>query len=170
MPQQAPELAEVRGQLDQLRQSVSQIEQPVSEELPARLQALEAAAASEQDLPERLQAVEGIGTSLGERIASLEKQLATIETGAAAPWPRSGWRRSRSDVADLGATVARLREAVPSAGAAGGQAVADLASRIDALERRLGQAQGAGAEIEGLAGRLGAVEQQIAPAGRRPPG
>jgi hypothetical protein len=67
-----------------------------------------------------------------------------------------------SDVADLGAAVARLREAAPRAGAAGAQAVSDLASRVDALERRLGQSQGAGAEIEGLAGRLGTVEQQIA--------
>ena len=166
VPQQAPELAEVRGQLDQLRQSVSQIEQPVSEELPARLQALEAAVAGEQDLPERLQAVEGIGTSLGERIASLEEQLAAIDTGAAGAVPPERVATLENDVADLGATLAQLREAVPNAGAAGGQAVTDLASRIDALERRLGQAQGAGAEIEGLAGRLGAVEQQIA-AGRQ---
>jgi predicted nucleic acid-binding Zn-ribbon protein len=166
VPQQAPELAEVRGQLDQLRQSVSQIEQPVSEELPARLQALEAAAAGEQDLPERLQAIEGMGSSLGARVASLEKQLATIETGAPGAVAPERVATLEKDVADLGATLARLRESVPSAGAAGDQAGADLASRIDALERRLGQAQGAGAEVEGLAGRLGAVEQQIA-AGRQ---
>jgi predicted nucleic acid-binding Zn-ribbon protein len=162
VPQQAPELAEVRGQLDQLRQSVSQIEQPVSEELPARLQALEAAASSEQDLLQRLQAVEGIGSSLGARVASLEKQLATIETGAAGAVAPERVATLENDVADLGATLARLRESMPSAGAAGDQAVTDLASRVDALERRLGQAQGAGAEIEGLAGRLGAIEQQIA--------
>ena len=34
LPQESPGLAEVRGQLDQLRQNVSQIEQPVSEGLP----------------------------------------------------------------------------------------------------------------------------------------
>jgi predicted nucleic acid-binding Zn-ribbon protein len=162
VPQEPAELAEVRGQLDRVGQSVSQLEQPVSEGLPARLDALEAAAAGEEDLPERLQAVEGIGTSLGERIASLEKQLASIETAAAGIVAPERVTTLENDVTDLKATLARLREAVPSAGAVGDQAVADLASRIDALERRLGQAQGAGAEIEGLAGRLGALEQQIA--------
>jgi ABC-type transporter Mla subunit MlaD len=162
LPQDAAELTEVRGQLDQLRQSISQIDQPLPEELPARLQALEAAVAGEEDLPERLQAVEGVGTSLGERIASLEEQLGAIDTGAAAAVAPERVATLESDVAELGATLARLREAVPSAGAAGDEAVADLASEVDALGRRLGQVQGAGGEVEGLAGRLGAVEQQIA--------
>jgi hypothetical protein len=166
VPQEPTGLAEVRGQLDQLRQNVSQIEQPVPEELPARLEALEAAAASEQDWPERLQAFEGTTGSLGERIASLEKQLATMDTGAGGGVAPERVATLESEITDLETTVARLQQAVPRAGAAGDPAVADLAARIDSLEGRLGQAQGAGAEVAGLASRLGAVEQQIT-AGRQ---
>jgi hypothetical protein len=166
VPQEPAGLAEVRGQLDQLRQNVSQIEQPVPEGLPARLEALEAAAAGEQDVPERLQAVEGMASALGERTASLEEQLATIETGAAGGVAPERVATLESEITDLETTVARLQQAGPRAGAAGDQAGADLAARIDALEGRFGQAQGAGAEVAGLASRLGAVEQQIT-AGRQ---
>ena len=107
--------------------------------------------------------------SLGERIASWKAARRDRHRRRRAV-PPERVATLENDVADLGATLARLREAVPSAGAAGGQAVADLASRIDALERRLGQAQGAGAEIEGLAGRLGAWSSRSPPASRRPPG
>ena len=169
LPQERAGLTEVRGELDQLRQSVSRIDQPASEELLGRLEAVEAAVAGAQDVPERLQAVEGADASLGERIAALAEQLAaveeqveTMETRAAGGVAPERVATLESDLAALEASVAGLQGAVPSSGAAGGQAVADLASRIGALEEGLGQAEGAGDEIAGLAGRVGALEQQIA--------
>jgi hypothetical protein len=177
LPQERAWIAEVRGQLDQLRQSVSEIEQPASQGLLARVDALETAARSEellprleavegkvagsQDVAERLQAVESAGSSLGERIAAIEEQLASIEASAGSGAAPERVATLESDLSDLKASVARLQGAVPSAGAAGDQAVADLASRVGALEGRLGQAEGAGTEIAGLASRVGAVEQQL---------
>ena len=167
LPQQPAGLTEVRGELDQLRQSVSGMAQP--EDLLGRVEAVEAAVAGAQNLPERLQAVEGADASLGERIVALEKQLAAVEeqvetmqTGAAGGVAPERVATLESDLAALEAAVAGLQGAAPSSGVAGGQAVADLASRIGVLEGRLGQAEGAGDEIAGLAGRVGAVEQQIA--------
>jgi phage shock protein A len=182
LPQEPAGLSEVRGQLDQLRQSVSEIEQPASqgllprvesleaatrsEEVLPRLEAVEAAAAGVQDLPARLQALESAGASLGERIASLEEQLASIEASAGSGVAPERVATLESELADLEASVARLQGAAPSAGAAGDQAVADLASRIGTLEGRLGRAEGAGDQIDGLASRIGAVEQQMT-AGRQ---
>jgi hypothetical protein len=165
LPQETAELDAMRSQLDQLRRSVSELDQPASGELLARVEALEAGAAGEQDLPARLQAVEGAGASLGERIAALEKQTATIDTGQAGA-AAERLRALEDDVRGVAATVARLRQAAPGPGAAGGQAVADLGARIDALEANLRQAGAAGAAVQELAGRVGAVEQEIA-AGQR---
>ena len=190
LPQEAAELAEIRGQLEQLGQSVAQLEQPVSDELLARVEALETAVAGEEDLPQRLEAVEGVGASLRERIASLEaateampeqdvaaetaeldarlaaleERLAAIGTGDAAGVAAERVATLESELADLSATVAQLQQAVPAAGAAGDQAVTELTSRIDALEARFGQAEAARQEVETLAGRLGPVEQQVAAA------
>jgi hypothetical protein len=165
LPQETAELDAMRSQLDQLRRSVSELDQPASGELLARVEALEAGAAGERNLPERLQAVEGAGASLGERIAALEKQTATIDTGQAGA-AAERLQALEDDVTDLAATVARLRQAAPGSGAAGGQAVADLGARIDALETSLRQAGAAGAAVQELAGRVGGVEQEIA-AGQR---
>jgi hypothetical protein len=185
LPQQPAGLTEVRAELDQLRQNVAEVGRPASEDLLGRLEALEAAApadellprleavegvvAGAQALPERLQAVEGMGASLGERIAAVEEQLVavagqveTVETAAGGGVAPERVATLEKDLATLEATVAGLQGAVPSSGAVGGQAVADLASRIGALEGRLGQAEGAGDEIAGLAGRVGALEQQSA--------
>jgi hypothetical protein len=166
LPQETAGLVEVRGQLDQLRQSVSQIEQPAAQNLLPRLETVEGAVAGSQDVPERLQAVESAGAALGQRIAAIEEQLASIEASAGSGAAPERVATLEGDLADLKASVARLQGAVPSAGAAGDQAVADLTSRVGALEGRLGQAEGAGAEIAGLASRVGAVEQQLA-AGRQ---
>lgn len=155
----------MRSELDQLRQSVGQIEQPASEELVARLEAVEAAVPGDLEVAERLQAVEGSGAALRDQIAALQDQIATIDTGEAGA-AAERVATLEDDMADLAATVAELERAVPSTGAAGDQAVADLRSRIDALEARLGQAEGLGEDIAALAGRLGAAEQQIA-AGRQ---
>ncbi|HLT02417.1 MAG TPA: mitofilin family membrane protein [Geminicoccaceae bacterium] len=144
VPQEAPGVAELRSELDQLRQSVSQLEQPPSADLLARLDALEGAVPRDQ----------------AARLQALEEQVAAIDTGAAGAAEQRVASLER-EVADLASSVAGLQDAAPSAGAAGDQAVADLRARIDALEQRLDQADAAGRQIEQLTARLDGLEQQI---------
>ena len=91
-----------------------------------------------------------MASALGERIASLEEQLATIETGAAGGVAPERVATLESDIADLETTVARLQQAGPSAGAAGDQAVADLAARIDAWRDALGRPREPALRLRGL--------------------
>jgi hypothetical protein len=114
--------------------------------LHKRLDALEPGAAGAQleELTARLDQLEaavaaarssgGTSAAVTERLANLEKKLGALST-----------------------TIAQRQQAP-----AGGRTdLTDLTSRIGTLEARLGQAEGAGQEVEGLAGRLGAVTQQI---------
>lgn len=163
LPQEAPGVAELRSELDQLRQNVSQLEQPPSGDLLARVAALEAQVPADQDLAQRLQAMEAGGAALREQIAALQEQVGTIDPGAASAAAQRV-ATLEGEVADLAATVAGLRQAVPSSGAAGDQAVADLRSRIDALEGRLGRAEATAQQLDQITGRLDAVEQEAAAA------
>ena len=150
----------VRGQVDRLEQALAGVEGQSGEvaQLSTRLEALESGAeqgpsdAQLEDLTARVDELQAAIADAGSGAGTSEavtQRLAELE----------------NDLSDVSATVAQLQDAVPAAGAAGDQAVAELTSRISALEARLGQAEAARQEVERLAGRLGAVEQQIA-AGR----
>ncbi|HSJ98287.1 MAG TPA: mitofilin family membrane protein, partial [Myxococcota bacterium] len=151
------EVVALRAQVDRLEQALAGVEGQSGEvaQLITRLEALEAGAeegasgAPLADLTARVDELQaavadaGSGAATGEAVT---QRLAELENA----------------LSDVSATVAQLQDAVPAAGAAGDQAVAELTSRLDALEVRLAQAEAARQEVERLAGRLGGVEQQIA--------
>ena len=156
LPRDSAEVVALRAQVDRLEQALAGVEGQGGEvaQLITRLEALEAGAeqgaagAQLEDLTARVDELQAAIADAGSGAGTSEavtQRLAELENG----------------LSDLSATVAQLQDAVPAADAAGDQVVAELTSRIGALEAQLRQAQAAGQEVERLAGRLGAVEQQI---------
>ena len=156
LPRDSAEVSALRAQVDRLEQALAGVEGQGGEvaQLITRLEALEAGAeqgaagAQLEDLTARVDELQAAIADAGSGAGTSEvvtQRLAELENG----------------LSDLSATVAQLQDAVPAADAAGDQVVAELTSRIGALEAQLRQAQAAGQEVERLAGRLGAVEQQI---------
>lgn len=151
------EVVALRAQVDRLEQALAGVEGQSGEvaQLITRLEALEADA--EQG---------AAGAQLADLTARVDElQAAVADAGSGAVTGEAMAQRIaglENELNDLSATVAQLQDAVPAAGAAGDQAVAELTSRIDAVEARLAQAEAARQEVERLAGRLGGVEQQIA--------
>ncbi len=114
------------------------------------------------DLQKRLDALERNtpGTQvqdLAARVDQLEAAPAAGGAGGSSEAVTRSLAELEGKLGDLSATVARLERA-----AAGDRPeVAELTSRIGALEARLGQAEGASQEVAGLAGRVGVVTQQV---------
>jgi hypothetical protein len=139
---------------DDLRRQIDGLK-AANADLQKRLDALEPGAAGPQvqDLATRVDQLEAAGAAAGSAGGASEavtRSLAELE----------------AKLSDLSATVARLERA-----AAGDRPeVAELTSRVGALEARLGQAVGASQEVEGLAGRVGAVTQQVTAGQEQPAG